>query len=92
MRSFKNTNDDRHSDISILESEKGKYKEKSKGQGGWPRGEIWEYFQSEKLESAGHYRAKCYYCLEKWAKEEPCKLETHIGFECSRCLENIREY
>ena len=92
MQSFKNTYNDRHSDISILESEKGKYKEKNKGQGGRPKEEIWEYFQSEKLESVGHYRAKCYYCLEKWAKEEPCKLETHIGFECSRCLENIREY
>ncbi|GBB92451.1 hypothetical protein RclHR1_20050001 [Rhizophagus clarus] len=42
--------------------------------------------------STGHYRAKCYYCSNEWAKGEPIKLETHLGFECAKCPENIREY
>ena len=49
-------------------------------------------FQSGRLGSAGHYRAKCYYCFKEWAKGEPVKLEVHLGYECANCPENIREY
>ncbi len=70
---------------------KEKFKEDTKGQGGWPRAEIWNYFQNMRLKT-GHYRAKCYYCYKDWAKREPVKLEMHLGFECLKCLEDIREF
>ncbi|GES99414.1 ribonuclease H-like domain-containing protein [Rhizophagus clarus] len=49
-------------------------------------------FFSRRLDSTGHYRAKCYYCSNEWAKREPIKLETHLGFKCAKYPENIREY
>ncbi|GES83049.1 ribonuclease H-like domain-containing protein [Rhizophagus clarus] len=57
-----------------------------KMQGGRPKAEIWNYFQSGRLGSTGHYRAKCCYCSNEWAKGEPIKLETHLGFEYAKWL------
>jgi hypothetical protein len=92
--SYENTNNS-YSDTSFgSQSHPSEPKTKS-GNGkvqGRPRAEIWDYFQSARLGSTGHYRARCYYCFNEWAKGEPIKLETHLGFECAKCPENIREY
>jgi hypothetical protein len=93
--SYENTNES-YSDISF-ESQRRYFEPQvkpnnGKAQGGRPKAEIWDYFQSERLGSTGHYRAKCYYCFREWSKEEPIKLETHLGFECTKCPENIKEY
>lgn len=57
-----------------------------------PRAEIWDYFQSRKLGSTGHYRVKCYYYFIEQAKGETVKLEIYLGYECTRCPENVKEY
>lgn len=96
--SYENTNDS-YSDTSF-ESQRRLFRPQApqvkpnncKAQGGRPRTEIWDYFQSGKLGSAGHYRARCYYCSREWSKGEPTKLEIHLGYECAKCPKNIREY
>jgi len=91
FQSFDNTKDSSDIFEDFFEP-KEKFKEgTSKGQGGRPRAEIWNYFQSMRLKT-GHYRAKCYYCYKDWAKGEPVKLEMHLGFKCLKCPEDIREY
>jgi BED zinc finger. len=94
--SYESNTNDTYSDISF-ESQRRPFESQvksnnGKAQGGRPRAEIWDYFQKGKLGSTGHYRARCYYCSKEWAKGEPTKLEIHLGYECARCPENIREY
>jgi hypothetical protein len=93
--SYENTNKS-YSDISF-ESQRRSFEPQvkpnnGKAQGGRLKAKIWDYFQSGRLGSTGHYRAKCYYCSREWSKGEPIKLETHLGFKCTKCPENIKEY
>jgi len=83
---FTNTNESRKSTLEQKEKNKD-----SKGQGGRPRAEIWDYFQNEK-NGPWHYKAKCYYCNKEWIRGEPNKLEMHLGYECTNCPEEIKEY
>lgn len=52
---------------------------------------VWEFFHRERTSSHGHFSARCSYCLAKWSRGEPQKLEAHLALECPNVDNEIRQ-
>ncbi|CAG8824300.1 10061_t:CDS:1, partial [Cetraspora pellucida] len=38
----------------------------------------------------GHYSAKCSYCFEKWNRERPDELKSHLVLYCNNISQNVK--
>ncbi|CAG8476722.1 29486_t:CDS:2 [Gigaspora margarita] len=52
---------------------------------------VWGFFRREKTTSKGHFSAKCDYCLAKWARGEPQRLEAHLVFDCPNVDNEVQQ-
>jgi hypothetical protein len=59
---------------------------------GRPQSEIWQHYEKNPLKSAGHFSAKCNYCMQFWPRGHPNKLEAHLANNCKKVPEIVRSF
>jgi len=59
--------------------------------GGRQPAPVWEFFYRKRTNSAGHFSAKCKFCLTEWGRGEPARLEAHLALECSKVEDQVRQ-
>ena len=65
---------------------------KKRNLGGRPQNEVWKHYEKKSLKSAGHFSAKCNYCMTFWPRGHPNELEEHLANNCKQVPELVNSF